>query len=256
MQDYTKPALTIEEQIRLLKSRGLLFYNEDNARKAVKQINYYRLSAYCIPFETRRHQFEKDVSFEDVLGLYEFDRCLRFLIDEALEVIEISLRAQISYYLARKYGAFSHEEQKNFFISRKFNYSEWLNKVHEEIRRSNEIFIKHYKNKYNDFPVIPIWMAVEVMSFGSLSVIYHNLKRPDQKAVAAEYCLHYRVLASWLHTFTYIRNICAHHSRLWNKELSIAMEVPKKEEWKQVKAKRIASVLYAIIYMLKKVIYD
>ncbi|MBU1043617.1 MAG: Abi family protein [Candidatus Omnitrophica bacterium] len=250
MKKYTKSPLSCDKQIDLLVSRGLVVSDRAKAEKFLSQVNYYRFSAYCLPFEIKRHQFHPGVTFERIQKLYEFDRRLRFLIDEALEVVEISLRTAVSYYLANKYGAFAHEESKIFFDKGK--HAEWIVKIHEETDRSKETFVEHYKNKYEGFPQIPIWTAVEVMSFGALSHLYHNLLRPDQIAIAKNFGYHSSVLSSWLHTFTYTRNICAHHSRIWNRQLSIAMEVPKQGDWRAVNAKRIGSVIFAINNLISK----
>ena len=256
MRDYTKPPLTIEQQLVLLKSRGLIINDENKAKNILNQINYYRMSAYCLPFESQRDYFKKDVEFEHIRGLYEFDRCLRFLIDEALEVIEISFRSKIAYALSHSYGPFAHEDIKIFFINKGFNHGEWLSKVHQEIERSKETFIQHYKNTYKGFPAIPIWMAVEVMSFGSISIMFKNLLNKDKIKISSEYSLNQRIFTSWLHTLSYIRNICAHHSRLWNKDLSIAMELPNNGDWAGLDAKSIISVIYAVIYLMKNIPVD
>jgi len=250
MEKYNKPPLPCDKQIDLLTSRGLVVSEREKAEKFLSQVNYYRFSAYCLPFEIKRHEFHPGVTFEKIQKLYEFDRRLRFLIDEALEVVEISVRTAVSYYLANKYGAFAHEDDNIFFDKKK--HSEWLVKIHEETNRSKETFVEHYKNKYEGFPQIPIWLAVEVMSFGALSQLYHNLLRPDQIAISKSLGHHSSVLSSWLHTFTYTRNICAHHSRIWNRQLSIAMEVPRKGDWQTVNAKRIGSVLFAINNLMSK----
>lgn len=250
MEEYNKPPLTYTKQLDLLASRGLAISGRTKAEKFLSQVNYYRFSAYCLPFEIERHQFKTDATFERIQQLYEFDRKLRFLIDEILEVIEISVRTAMAYYLANKYGAFAHEEPARFFA--KFDHALWIGKVHEEIVRSKETFIEHYKNKYSGFPRLPLWMAVEVMSFGALSQLYHNLLRDDQIALAKTIRFHSAVLSSWLHTFTYVRNICAHHSRIWNRELSIAMTIPKDGNWNNVNTKRIGSVIFAINYFLSK----
>jgi len=250
MEKYNKPPLSCGKQIDLLISRGLVVSDREKAEKFLSQVNYYRLSAYCLPFEIKRHQFHSGVTFERIQKLYEFDRRLRFLIDEALEVVEISIRTVVSYFLANKYGAFAHEQGVIFFNKKR--HSEWLVKTHEETNRSKETFVEHYKNKYEGFPQIPIWMAVEVMSFGALSQLYHNLLRPDQIAIAKSIGYHSSVLSSWLHTFTYTRNICAHHSRIWNRQLSIAMVVPKKDGWCTVNTKRIGSIIFAVNNLMSK----
>jgi len=250
MESYNKPPLTYIQQLDLLASRGLGIADRAKAEKFLSQVNYYRFSAYCLPFEITRHQFKPDATFERIQQLYEFDRQLRFLIDEVLEIIEISVRTTIAYYLANKYGAFVHEEASRFYVN--FDHATWINKVHEEICRSKETFIDHYKNKYLGFPRLPLWMAVEVMSFGALSQLYHSLMRDDQIALGKVVGFHSTVLSSWFHTFTYVRNICAHHSRIWNRELSIAMTVPRDGKWHDVNARRIGSVIFAISHFLSK----
>ena len=249
MAQYNKPPLTHAQQVALLESRGLVITNKPKAEQFLSQVNYYRFSAYCLPFEAARHTFQSGVKFEQIQQLYEFDRRLRFLIDEALEVIEISFRTALAYYLSRQYGPFVHEDPSKFFVG--FDHPSWIDKVHDEIQRSKETFINHYKNNYDGFPRLPLWMAVEVMSFGVLSQLYHSLLRADQIALAKIMGLHSTVLVSWLHTFTYVRNICAHHSRIWNRELAIAMVVPRDRKWIGINAKRVGSVIFAINTFLK-----
>jgi abortive infection bacteriophage resistance protein len=254
MIPYPKPSLTYDQQIKLLMSRGLIITDPENAKRFLGQVNYYRFSAYCLPFETSRHQFMSNVKFEDIKSLYEFDRHLRFLIDEALEVIEISLRSLITYYLVHKYGPFAHEQPSTFYCG--FDHASWIAKVHEETLRSRETFIKHFKDIYEGFPALPLWMAVEIMSFGSLSQLYSYLLKDDQIAIAKSIGYHSAILSSWLHTFTYVRNICAHHSRIWNKELAIPMKVPRGEQWHDINVRRIGSVIFAIIHYLRTVSVD
>jgi len=253
MQEYTKPPLNFSSQIDLLISRGLIVNDRQTAERFLRQISYYRFSAYCLPFEVARHKFKSDVTFEQIQQLYEFDRRLRFLIDEALEVIEIALRTVVAYNLSHKFGPFMHEDATKFY--EESSHSEWINKLHEEIEHSRETFITHYKTKYEGFPKIPIWMAVEIMSFSSLSKLIHNLLRKDQIEIAKHFGLHSKVLSSWLHTFTYVRNICAHHARLWNRELAIAMVIPRDIKWRGVNDRKIVSVIFAIKQFLFKLPY-
>jgi abortive infection bacteriophage resistance protein len=249
MAQYNKPPLTHAQQIALLAGRGLVITDQLKAERFLSQVNYYRFSAYCLPFEIARHKFQSGVKFEQIQRLYEFDRRLRFLIDEALEVIEISFRTSLSYYLSHQYGPFVHEDASKFYSG--FDHPAWIAKVHEEIQRSKETFITHYKNTYDGFPSLPLWMAVEVMSFGSLSQLYSFLFRSDQIAIAKTTGLHSAVLRSWLHTFSYVRNLCAHHSRVWNRELAIAMTVPKNGKWSGMNTKRIGTVIFSINTFLK-----
>ena len=98
-------------------------------------------------------------------------------------------------------------------------------------------FMKHFKNTYQDFPTVPIWMITEVMSFGTLSMAYHGLINnsragvEDKKIIADHFGLHYRKLGDWLHILTVIRNIYAHHGRLWNRQLSIRTSRAREPNW-------------------------
>ncbi len=248
MRKYIKPPISIENQINLFEDRGLQFIDKEFAKKVLQKINYYRLSGYCLPFEKSRHIFKQGASFEKVLALYEFDHQLRNLLDQALEVIEISIRTTAVHYLTNKYGAFAHEDKSIYFEFT--DYEAWIDKVHQEAQRSKETFIQHYRKTYDGFPKIPFWVAVEIMSFGSLSQMISHLKKEDQINLSKTYELHHTVFISWLHTFTYVRNLCAHHSRIWNRSLSIEIRLPLHKNWEAINSKRMISVIMAIHYML------
>ncbi len=229
--EYRKPLLNYQAQLEKFQDRGLLIDDWQLGLTTLLNINYYRLSAYCLPFKQRDHlgrlteKFQQGTALSDVLAFYEFDRKLRLLVMDAMERIEISIRTNVTYHLSTKYGAFALEDHKNFHES--FGHSKWLLQIKEEVTRSRERFIEHYKEKYRGFPSIPVWMATEVMSFGSLSLLYKGLSNYDKRTISDFYSLHPKTLANWLHFLTYVRNICAHHGRLWNKELAIK---PKLDE--------------------------
>lgn len=117
-QPYTKPALTIAQQVALLQSRGMVISHTATTEHYLSQINYYRLCAYWLPFESDHvtHTFKQGTSFEQVLDLYIFDRELRLLVLDAIERIEIAIRTQLSYQLAlnnryRQHNNGTHHEQ-------------------------------------------------------------------------------------------------------------------------------------------------
>ncbi|GAN26161.1 abi-like protein [Legionella pneumophila] len=226
---YLKPALSFQAQLEKLQAKGLIINNWPSALQSLSNTNYYRLSAYCLPFKRSgisgniTEQFQDKVTFENVIDLYEFDRKLRLLIMDGLERIEISVRTSIAYHLAHSYGPFALSNPQNFH--QQFEHSSWLTQINNEIERSREYFIEHYKNKYLGYPNLPVWMAIEVLSFGSLSVLFKGLKNEDKRIIAEGYKLHPKTLANWLYFLTYVRNICAHHSRLWNKDLAIKPKI-------------------------------
>ncbi len=234
---YTKPPLTFADQITRLEQKGMVFDDKVQAETRLASISYYRLSGYWYPFRVRdsqnnvTNQLAPATCFNDVLFLYETDRQLRSLVLDAIERVEIAVRTQFTYHIGHTYGPFGHTDQNNFHPN--FNHKKWLGKLEEEVYRSSDDFIRHYQSKYAGFPTIPIWMLTEVMSLGALSIGYQGLLNnqkqgvEDKKAVAQHFNLHHKKLGDWLHTLTYVRNICAHHSRLWNRALAIRPDKTK-----------------------------
>ena len=129
-------------------------------------------------------------------------------------------------------------------------HAKWLCDVEEEAERSKEEFIRHYRETYDGFPRLPIWMATEVMSLGNVSFLYGGLKHDDKKPIAEWFDLHHKKLAHWLHVLTYIRNVCAHHGRLWNRELAIRPSCPKNPHWKPPATPRTDRI-FIILLMLR-----
>jgi abortive infection bacteriophage resistance protein len=223
---FVKHATTYQEQVDILKQRGMSFEDEADACFYLEHLNYYRLGAYWLPFEADHasHQFKANTLFEDVLALYVFDRELRLLIIDAIERVEVSVRAHWAYTLAHRHGPHTYLDKE---LAE--DWELWLanlNALVKEVRRSDEIFIKHMKAKYQE-PLPPVWSVCEVMSLGLLSKWYGNLRpMATRSAIANVYGLDEGVLASWLHHLTMIRNICAHHSRLWNREFKLTPKIP------------------------------
>jgi abortive infection bacteriophage resistance protein len=227
--NFPKLPISIKDQIALLKQRGLAFNNETKAEHYLSNISYYRLRAYTYPFQDNNdpnHPFIKPVTFEHILELYVFDRKLRLIVFDSLEKIEIALRTKIIYIYALNHGSHWHENINLYRNTNRFIRD--INKLYEEIDRSNETFIKHYKETYTQPPNPPAWMSLEVASMGLLSKLFENLKMsPEKKLVAKEFGLgHPYVLESWMHALAQLRNICAHHGRLWNRRLTTAPQLP------------------------------
>ncbi len=243
---YSKPPLTFSQQVELFKTRGLVIKDESEAVDVLKNINYYRLSAYFPPFQSSRDVFITGTTFADVMTLYEFDRQLRALLFEGLERNEVTIRTQLAYNLAHKYGPWAYLNHKNFY--RYFDHFNWLKRVRKNINKSHEIFIKHYRSKYISEKDLPVWMVCEVISFGQISQLFCGLWKQDKQIIAREHFgIDQVLLISWLHTIVYIRNLCAHHSRVWNRTLSISPKVPNKiSEWQGVNNTKIFAVFLII----------
>ncbi|MBK7882892.1 MAG: Abi family protein [Chitinophagaceae bacterium] len=224
---YNKLPVIYPDQLQQLKNRGLIVNNENKALHLLESISYYRLSGYWYPLlqDKKKHQFKPEANFDTAFSLYCFDRKLRQLVISELEKIEIGVRAKMIYVLSHQYGCFWFKDAHLFKDPVK--HANTLGKIGEEYRRSDEEFINAFRNKYSD-PLPPSWMIMEITSFGTLSILYKNLKPGREKRAIANYFgLADSVFETWLHSIVYLRNICAHHSRLWNRAMSIRPQIPQ-----------------------------
>ena len=255
---YTKPFLSHQAQIALLKSRGMTFANETKALHLLKRIGYYRLSVYWRPLLADRKNliFKPNASFETAFNLYRFDSELRRLILSELEKIEIAVRSQMTHSLSTAHGSFWIEDETLFADTEKHQAT--LSKIYEEISRSDEEFVISFKSKYSN-PLPPSFITLEITSFGALSRLYENLKSDvTKREISQTFGLADMVFISWLHGFVYFRNVCAHHARLWNKQLQIQPLIPRRTQhpWladKTVSNNRIYFVLSMIVYFLNSI---
>lgn len=224
---YPKPALTYAQQLEQLKARGLFIENETKALHLLENVSYYRLSGYWYPLlgDKQNHVFKPGSTFDTAFKLYCFDRELRQMVLGELEKIEVSIRAKMTYIMVHQHGVFWFQQAHLF--SNPIAHAETLANIGREFNRSDEEFIFAYKNKYSD-PLPPSWMTLEITSFGSLSMLYKNLKPGKEKRAIANYFgLADSVFETWLHSIVYLRNVCAHHTRLWNRAMSIRPQFPR-----------------------------
>ena len=255
---YIKPHLSYVAQLELLKSRRMQFADETKALHLLEKIGYYRLSGYWYPLlaDKGNHIFKTNASFETAFNLYKFDRELRKIITAEIEKIEIAIRAKISHELSMAYNPFWIEDFSLFSSAQ--NHRETLNKVREEYARSTADFATAFKNKYSN-PLPPSFMLLEVVSFGVLLRLYNNLlSSKAKKDIAETFGLSDTVFVSWLHSVVSIRNVCAHHERLWNKKLRIQPLFPRKprQVWltnNSVNNNRLFYALSIILYLLNTV---
>lgn len=239
---YKKPALSFKQQLDLLKSRGLTVGDDAAALRALERFGYYRLSGYWYTLRSAPDKFAVGATFNQALFLYDFDRRLRLRVLDAIELAEIQARTAITYAMGHAFGPFGHCYARNFAAS--FDHGEWYAEHTTEVRRSRDTFIAHFQAKYDSFPNVPIWMASEVMSLGMLSSMYEAMRGDEKKVLANAWRVTNRVAESWLHSLTYVRNVSAHHSRLWNKKLAIEPALPEREpEWADVSNRKIFAVL-------------
>ena len=216
-----KVFLTIEEQIDLLKSRGLIISNDEFSKKVLLNTSYFRLSGYTLTLR-KNDVFYPGTTIENVLELYCFDRCLRRLILDFSEIIEVEMRTHIAYHHAEGHGKLGYLIPDNFSDH---NYAEtFINDLWAEIVRSKEVFVKHYREAYSD--VFPIWVAIELVGFGDLSRLYANLLPEEKSFIVKEYYgVKEKYVENWLRCASELRNICAHRGRLYNRPLPSGVQL-------------------------------
>lgn len=252
---YPKQLISFADQITLLKQRGLIFTNEAKASHLLRNISYYRLSGYWYPLlaDKQGHLFKPGSTFDAAYNIYKFDSELRKLIITELEKIEVAVRTQIAYILSSQWDGYWFTDTSRF--SNPARHAKILSKINEEYQRSDEEFVTAFKSKYSD-PFPPCWITMEITSFGTLSILYNNLIPGRAKRSIANYFgLPDTVFASWLHSIVYIRNICAHHCRLWNKTLSIRPLMPRSPRKSFVTlpssgTRQVYFILSMIVYLL------
>lgn len=271
--DYSKTFLTVPDQIRLLRSRGMEIDNDFEAMTILRNVGYYRLSGYSYlfrtpdpqgvwpgqpqnqsqdeahaapPTERRLSTFVPGTSLTKVQKIYEFDRGLRIRLFDAIEMFEVALRFRVGHLLGQShpfahrdpealhseftgFGTTNHNLKYSNWLDS--NHADWLREVDREEARSQEGFVQHFKTKYGG--PLPTWAVTEILSFGTLASLYSGMARADKERIAAAFDVHnsvpagdFATLANWLNHIRYIRNTCAHHARLWNKNITTTLAVP------------------------------
>ena len=245
-----KTSKTFKEQLEILKNRGLIINDETSALIILKEINYYRLSGYMLSFKTKDDLFLSNITFENVYSIYKLDKQLRLLLLDIIENIEIAFRTHISYHLAHKYGPIGYKNPKNF--NDKEFHNQFLSYLKENINKNKDKeFVEHHIKKYaGEFP---IWVVVEILSFGNLSKLFKNMRNEDKEMICETYYkIPFQYIQSWLHNLSYTRNVCAHYSRLYNKTFKVFPKFSNRDKKLFKQTRRI----FDTIFILKKLIFN
>lgn len=226
MAKFLKPAKTYQEQLDLLKQRGMLIPDEAAALKALKEINYYRLSGYALEYKDQAGDKYVSADFNEILALHEFDRIIRHIMIKYLEEIEIKFRTSVAYCFSHEYGPYGHYMYWNF---RDEGFSdEFESTCKTAICKNREaLFVKHHLEKYStpDYINIPLWVLVEILSFSTISKFYANLATSLQIRIADDLQTDSNYLINQAHCFANLRNICAHYGRIYGVDLRPAIKL-------------------------------
>jgi abortive infection bacteriophage resistance protein len=227
--NYSKTCTLPQDLIPLLKNRGLSILDEQRAINHLSNIGYFRLSAYLYPLlkdPKEDHLYKNSTTFDMALDMYRFDRKLRILLFNEIEKIEVAIRSAMNNLITNAMGdVFWMTDAVNF--SSQAIFTKTTDLIRSEIDKSKEEFIEHFKNKYsNPFP--PAWMISEIIPLGVLYNIFNNLKRKSlKKNISSYFGLSLPAFTSWMLILSNLRNLCGHHVRIWNKEISMVATDPQ-----------------------------
>lgn len=258
---YTKPPLTFEQQADQLLQRGLVAEREKLIAR-LSEVNYYRLSGYWFPFrKTDDDAFKPGTTLDTIWDRYVFDRQLRVLVMDGIERVEVAVRTALANRLSLRYGAFGHLDRRHLPSISVGRHRRMLEKIQNEEDRSNEVFAGHYHSKYSSETNLPLWMAVELMAFGTMLTLFRGAESEVKREIASRYGITDSVLNSWLLSLNTVRNACAHHARLWNRSLGTPIMIPRERkhpEWHApvdigAQPRRLFAALSALRYLVRQI---
>ena len=206
---------TLDEQVDILKNKGLVIDDVERAKEILLRENYFFISGYRHLFfrSNESKKFIQNTNFRELYGLFNFDRQLRNIIFKNILIIENNIKSVISYNISRNYGIIekNYLNPKNFTRepSKTRQVNDLLKKMKRQIRINGgqHEATSHYISNYG---YIPPWIVVKVLSFGIVSELYGILKVDDQKNIAAVFNINYQELMSYLTILSNYRNLCAH----------------------------------------------
>lgn len=244
-----QPPLTVEKQIKNLRSLNLHIEDDEYAKEFLNDVSYFRLiKAYSLGLKPKNGEYKEGVTFNQIVELYKFNCNFRQLLFTVIERIEINLRCRIANHFSYKYGVLGYEDSNNF--ENASYHKEFLDDIQQEVNRnSRSPFVKNFIKNYHDSK-IPMYALVELFSFGTLSKFYKNMKNEDKKAVASTYNVGYTYFESWIESIAYVRNLCAHYGRIYNAKLSKTPILYKQYSDSGIGNIRIYGVLLCIFHLV------
>ena len=244
-----QPPVDIQAQICNLRSKGLQIDDEDEARAFLNDVSYFRLiKAYSLTLKPKNGAYAVGASFDQIKNLYLFNADLRHLLFPQIERVEVNLRCRIGNYCSEKMGLFGYRDPRNF-RSPAF-HSVFLSAIDREIDRNKKSpFVRNFQDNYEG-GILPFYAAVELSSFGVLSMFYKNLRNEDKKAIAKDYGITYNYLESWFENISFVRNICAHYGRVYNAKFPKTPMLYKEYLGAGIGNQRLFATLICLKYLL------
>ncbi len=255
---YPKPYKTYEELVGLITDvRGLGCQSKGDLVSFLTNNNYYRFTGYARQWQVKpaRHddKFVEGAAFEQIQEMMKLDHSLRHLLFEQISFVETAIRTRFAHILGKDYGSSAFYLDPDFYNEGNVSNGNPIDvpkEILSDLRRSKSPMIFHYRHveESDKFHDLPIWVAVEVLSFGKIAKMIAQLKEiAPAKELAQDLQVQWRPFASVIHSFTVLRNMCAHHSQLWHRPLPIQCPVSKSIRHQAMRSFSNNSIYAAII---------
>lgn len=244
-----QPALDVNQQIENLKEKNLIFEDETAAAKFLNDVSYFRLiKAYSLGLKDKNGPYRDQASFDLLKELYLFNSNFRHLLFPQIEKIEVNLRCRLGNYFCLQYGVLGYLDDSNFCDLAR--HQDFLEDIEKDIAyNSKSPFVKNFQTNYIGGN-LPFYALLEVMTFGTLSKLFQNLKQQDRKAISKMYGVPYTYFESWIESIAYVRNVCAHYGRLYNAKLTKTPKLYEEYKRKGIHNYHVFSVLICMKLLL------
>lgn len=222
---------TVDEQLEILRSRGLTISDDANAKDFLLHNNYYRISGYSLTLR-KNDVFSKSATFQNIVDIYNFDHELRHIILKYIEIIEVHIKSVYAYEFTKVHGPTGYLDDS--FFTNKNKHKEIIDKANQQKnqRLPHEAYLKHFVNNLQQD--IPLWAYVDLLTVSDISFLY-SISEPQIKDIVAQtfnlkMSKGSAILGGYMHSMTIIRNLCAHGSRIYNRLFEQKPSLNKKEK--------------------------
>lgn len=240
--------LSVNERISVLKERGLKINDEQEAKRFLEDVDYYRLIRYVSVFQEEHDRFDPGITFTCIADVYNFDKALRNILFDVVDTIEISMRARIIKEVGEHFGAFGYLDASHFSNTRGHKQFLMYLKDKLEQRIAEEVIDDHRRHRLND---LPIWQALELCTFNMLLNFYLLLPKKLQDSIARSYDCRQVEFVSWVQSFVVLRNVTAHHGRLFDRRFGHSVI------WQSIDSLTFSNAddcsFVAVLYAVKKI---
>lgn len=256
-----KKATTLEEQVELLRSRGVEITCEEKAKECLLDIGYFRLCSYLFPFEktypkysNRTHEVVEGTKLSDAVALYYFDFDLRNILNRYISRIEVTLRTYITYTLSNKY-----KDSPVWFIDPnvvKADFIRDFDSVYESIRKK-PVIKRHHKKYIND-KYAPAWKTIEYMTFGNIENLYANLSSVSDKLdISRHFGVNQTaIFENYIKTIRTLRNTCAHGGILFDLRIPMSIKNGPAGTFARVNGNNLCGALKVVEFFLGTILQN